>query len=53
VIEVARFCKSILVMAPAGKDRPAVLVSGQDYVHDRPPAQTALERTMLEIMNAA
>ncbi|MBL0715801.1 MAG: ATP-binding cassette domain-containing protein [Desulfosarcina sp.] len=53
VIEVSKFCKHILVMAGAGKIPPAALVAGQDFIRDQPLDQGPLERTMLEIMNAA
>jgi ABC-type nitrate/sulfonate/bicarbonate transport system ATPase subunit len=53
VIEVSKFCRHILVMAPAGKARSAALVTGQDFTREQPLERGPLERTMLEIMNAA
>ena len=53
VIEVAKFCRHILVMAGKGRTAPAVMVAGQDLTHDQTLARDPLERTMLEIMNAA
>jgi ABC-type multidrug transport system ATPase subunit len=53
VIEVSKFCRHILVLAPAGRQKPATIVAGQDFTGDHPLEQRLLERTMLEIMNAA
>ncbi len=53
VIEVSKFCRHILVMAAVGKGTPAAMVTGQDYTRDATLAKGPLERTMLEIMNAA
>ncbi len=53
VVEVSKFCRHILVMAAAAKGGPAAMVSGQDYTREAPLAKGPLERTMLEIMNAA
>ena len=53
VIEVSKFCRHILVLAAVGKGKPATMVTGQDLTHRHPLEQGALERTMLEIMNAA
>ncbi len=53
VVEVSKFCRQILVMAAAAKGRPASVVAGQDFTRETPLAKGPLERTMLEIMNAA
>ncbi len=53
VIEVAKFCRHILVMAGKGRTPSAAMVAGQDFSHDQPLKRDPLERTMLEIMNAA
>lgn len=53
VIEVAKFCRHILVLAAVGKGSPAAMVAGQDLTRAAPLEQGPLERTMLEIMNAA
>jgi ABC-type multidrug transport system ATPase subunit len=53
VIEVSKFCRHILVMAGKGRISPAAMVAGQDFSRDRPLKRDPLERTMLEIMNAA
>lgn len=53
VIEVSKFCRHILVMAGKGRTPPAAMVAGQDFSRDQPLKRDPLERTMLEIMNAA
>ena len=53
VVEVAKFCRHILVLAASGKAKPASVVTGQDHHVDGTPDRGQLERTMLEIMNAA
>ncbi len=53
VIEVAKFCRHVLVLAGKGRTLPAAMVAGQDFSRDRPLERDPLERTMLEIMNAA
>ena len=53
VIEVAKFCRHILVMAGKGRTPSAAMVAGQDLTGDQPLERDPLERTMLEIMNAA
>ena len=53
VIEVAKFCKHVLVLGGPGKEPNAVMVSGLDHRSEAPPDRRQLERAMLEIMNAA
>lgn len=53
VVEVARFCDRIFVFRGAHNMPQASQVCGQDHREDRPLDKTALERSMLEIMNAA
>ena len=53
VIEVSKFCRHVLVLAGKGRTSPAAMVAGQDFSRDRPLERDPLERTMLEIMNAA
>ncbi len=53
VVEVAKFCRHILVLAASGKAKAASVVTGQDHHVDGTPDRGQLERTMLEIMNAA
>ncbi len=53
VVEVAKFCRHILVLAASGKAKPASVVSGQDHRAEGAPDRGRMERTMLEIMNAA
>jgi len=53
VVEVARFCRRVLVLR-GGRRRPqALVVPGQDQHGAEPPDPADLQRTMLEIMNAA
>jgi len=53
VIEVAKFCKHILVLGGPGKRSNAILVDGLDHRTAAAPDRRQLERAMLEIMNAA
>jgi ABC-type multidrug transport system ATPase subunit len=53
IIEVAKFCREILVLAGPGNIRPAAMVRGQDQHLGQPLEKQHLETTMLEIMNAA
>ena len=53
VIEVAKFCREIVVMRDGGKTPPASIVRGQDLQSGGEIDSTRLERTMLEIMNAS
>ena len=53
VMEVSQFCDQIVVVRGTHKSPRTRRVCGQDHREDRPLDKTALERTMLEIMNAA
>ena len=53
IIEVAKFCREILVLTGPGKNRSTVVVKGQDQQAGQSLEQRHLETTMLEIMNAA
>lgn len=53
VLEVSKFCKQILVLRNARKSPQIVTVGGQDYTGDQSLDIRDLERTMLEIVNAA
>lgn len=53
VVEVARFCRQILVLRTPRKLPQAVVISGLDHRHGQHPDQSRLEHTMLEIVNAA
>jgi ABC-type nitrate/sulfonate/bicarbonate transport system ATPase subunit len=53
VVEVATFCRQILVLRGAGKQPQAVVVDGQDRQTGEAQERARLERTMLEIVNAA
>jgi ABC-type Mn2+/Zn2+ transport system ATPase subunit len=53
VVEVSRFCDQIVVFRGAHLSPQTRRVSGQDHRKDRPLDKTAMERSMLEIMNAA
>lgn len=53
LVEVSRFCDQIVVFRGAGQFPPLRRVVGQNHRTDRPLNQDALERAMLEIINAA
>jgi len=52
LMEVARFCKDILVLSRPGKNKGAVVVPGQNYETGYTADPQAIDRSMLEIMNA-
>ena len=52
VVEVAKFCKHIMVLRGNHKTPQAVMLRGQDYINGRTPENSELEHTMLEIVNA-
>jgi ABC-type nitrate/sulfonate/bicarbonate transport system ATPase subunit len=53
VVEVARFCDQIVVFRGVHRTPQTILVKGQDHHADHPLDKIAMERAMLEIMNAA
>ncbi len=53
VIEVARFCDTILVFRGSGKTPQTVMIKGCDIRDEDIPSPAALDATLLEIMNAA
>jgi ABC-type nitrate/sulfonate/bicarbonate transport system ATPase subunit len=53
VVEVATYCRRIWVLRGKEKAPPALLVHGQDQLSGQNPDRKALERSMLEIVNAA
>ncbi|WP_319407511.1 ABC transporter ATP-binding protein [uncultured Desulfosarcina sp.] len=53
VVEVSRFCDQIVVFRGAHLSPQTRLVRGQDHREDRYLDKAAMERSMLEIMNAA
>ena len=53
VVEVSKFCKQILVFRSVHKQPQTMLVSGQDVKTDQSLDSGAMDRTMLEIVNAA
>jgi ABC-type multidrug transport system ATPase subunit len=53
IIEVAKFCRDILVLPGPGGKRLPLVVKGQDQQIDQRLEKRHLETTMLEIMNAA
>ncbi len=53
VIEVCRFCDRIVVFRGAHKSPQILQVGGQNHYADRPLDKAALERSMLEVINAA
>jgi ABC-type multidrug transport system ATPase subunit len=52
VVEVSRFCDRIVVFRGAHQTPQTLDINGQDHHEDQPLDNTALERSMLEIMNA-
>lgn len=53
LIEVARFCREILVLRGIGQAPQGVVVRGQDQGETALYQKSDLDRTLLEIMNAA
>ena len=53
VVEVAKFCEHILVLRSHHKDPQAVMLEGQNHKNGQDLNKTALEHTMLEIVNAS
>jgi len=53
VVEVAKFCRQILVLRGQHKSPQAVTFRGQDYTDGKALIKKDLEQTMLEIVNAA
>ena len=53
VVEVAKFCDQILVLRSHHKIPQAVTLSGQNHITSHQLDKTALEQTMLEIVNAS
>ncbi|MCG8686927.1 MAG: ATP-binding cassette domain-containing protein [Desulfobacterales bacterium] len=52
LLEVARFCKDILVLGHPGRGKGGLVVGGRDYGPGYKPNQEEIDRSMLEIMNA-
>ena len=53
LVEVARFCRQIWVLRDHEKQPQAVRLQGLDACHPTPTGDQTLEKTMLEMMNAA
>ena len=53
VVEVAKFCKQILVLRSHHKVPQAVTLYGRNHIEDQALDKKALEHTMLEIVNAS
>jgi ABC-type multidrug transport system ATPase subunit len=53
VIEVSKFCRDILVLRGVHKQPQVLGIQGQDHMEGRSLEKARLEKTMLEIMNAA
>jgi ABC-type multidrug transport system ATPase subunit len=53
VVEVAKFCKNILVLRDVRKSPQITVIKGQDHTEQHGPDQRALEQTMLEIVHAS
>ena len=52
LMEVARFCKDILVLTEPNQEKPNRLISGLDQAPGTDLEKSDLDRVMLEIMNA-
>lgn len=52
LMEVARFCKDILVLTQPSRKNPSKIVSGQDDTSIPVLEKPSLDRVMLEVMNA-
>ncbi|WP_022666583.1 ATP-binding cassette domain-containing protein [Desulfospira joergensenii] len=52
LMEVARFCREILVLGEASGQKENCMVRGRDYHKDYTLDKSSLDRVMLEIMNA-
>ena len=52
VVEVAKFCKQILILRSLHKTPQTVSITGQDYSNGMPLDRKELEHSMLEIVNA-
>ncbi len=53
VVEVARLCDRVVVFRGAHHTPQIAMVDGQNHFQDHPLDKAAMERAMLEIMNAA
>jgi ABC-type multidrug transport system ATPase subunit len=53
VMEVAKFCDSILVFRGSGKSPQTVMINGCNILKKEDLSRAALDATLLEIMNAA
>ena len=53
VVEVSKFCRQIFVLRNAHKQPQAVAGEGCNLTSEGMPHKTALEQTMLEVMNAS
>ena len=53
VVEVAKFCRQILVLRGQHKSPQTVTLRGQDHADGKALIKKDLEQTMLEIVNAA
>jgi len=53
VVEVAKFCKDILVLRDVQKSPQITAIKGRDHIGEYPPDRMALEQTMLEIVHAS
>lgn len=52
LMEVARFCRDILILGESNENHGGAVVGGQDYCRGYALNQQALDNTMLEVMNA-
>ncbi len=52
LMEVARFCRDILILGESHENHGGAVVKGQDYSQGYALNQQALDNTMLEVMNA-
>nr|NJM01644.1 ATP-binding cassette domain-containing protein [Desulfobacula sp.] len=52
LMEVSSFCREILVFGKPSRKKACSIIQGRDYTKGYAPDKQALDRTMLEIMNA-
>jgi ABC-type multidrug transport system ATPase subunit len=53
VVEVAKFCRRIVVLRGSHRHPQAMVIEGRDHSRERPLRKPELERTMLELVHAA
>lgn len=53
MMEIARFCKQIIVLRTPDKQPQADMIAGLDQIREDDPVSENLERTMLEVVHAS